>query len=383
MKRGRIYVTILALVILAFGLFRWQRGNPPPEKVEGTAETQGTHRGTIVPDDGTALDGGTPPLYLTLEQQLNPVHGPVRSDTPEERMALQKGARAKFTVCVVDSTRTPVPGATVEVGFYPHDYTVRDSNLAVSDGDGLCAFEGMTTAYVYLKAGKEGYYTTERRHYFYVMCTDCVKDGKWQPWGATLELVMKEIRSPAPLYVKYPRSITFPKKGVPCGFDCVAGDLVGPDGAGKTADLIFTFNGEKRAPLDFNYELRVRTANGGGLIRGRLDKWSELKSPHAAPETGYETEMVFRFNRPKDKVRGDSILGDDEYLLFETYSRGEQPCVGKLYGGMLFGEDYDSPERWGTGFLYFFNPVPGDRRLESDPERNLFGRGDMNVLRQP
>ena len=359
-----------------------QLAPPSPKDGDGI-----THMGKYYPPppNGYPTPDGTPPNYLTWEQVLNPVRGPGRSYTREEIKAqLKKGASAKFKILVIDSTRKPVPDVAVEVRFIatPSNST---THKTTSDNDGLCSFEGVTMGNVVLNASKAGYYTTEHNHYFFVAnaAYNCIKDGRWQPWDATLELVLKEKRDPAPLHVKFHRDIIFPKKRIPYGFDCAVGDLVEPDGKGKVADLIFTCTAENRSSRNYTDELCVQTVNGGGLIRGTQDKWSELKSPYTSPETGYVPEMVFRLSKTPDKILEDSVLRQGEYLIFETYSRGEQPCVGKIYGSMLFGEDYRNPERVGTGFLYFFNPIPGDRRIESDPDKNLFGKPSWNNELQP
>ncbi|MCL2104698.1 MAG: hypothetical protein FWH21_06560 [Kiritimatiellaeota bacterium] len=403
MKKKLVYGTILTLVICAAWLFRNTHAPvggrespravsskqsqympplpPPPQTDDEVSEILARYP---PPPNGYPTPDGTPPSYLAWEQMLNPVRGPGRNRTREEVGAkLKRGVKAKFNLRVLDSMRTPVPDVDVDVQFIAWENNT--SHQATSDGDGLCSFEGVTMAYVLIKATKDGYYTTKYQHYFDVAMApyNCVKDGRWQPWDATLELVLKEKRNPAALYVKYRRGIVLPKKGVPYGFDFAVGDLVEPDGRGKVADLIFTYTAENRSIQECNRELRVQTVNGGGLIRDKRDKWSELQSSYTAPEAGYEPEIVFRLIQIPGKIVEDSKLKLTEYLLFETYSRGEQPCVGKIYGEMLFGETYQNPDGGSTGFLYFFNPVPGDRRIESDPDRNLFGRSSANIERLP
>jgi len=367
MKRKLTYASILVLTIIAFVLFRRACDAPleGESEPEGRATASSPSRNGNPPDE----DGGTPPLYLTQEQQMNPVRGPMRGFTPEERMAKQKGARAKFKVHVVDSMRAPVPDANVEVSFITQ-YTVPvDVQKAESDKDGLCSFEGVSASAVMLRANKEGYYKTEREHYLFIQDAEwnCVKDGKWQPWDATLELVLKEKRDPITLHVKR-LEIHFPKKGISYGFDCTAGDLVEPDGKGKTADLIFTYTGE-RTTQDYNIELRMETVNGGGFIRGASDMWSEMKSPYTAPAKGFEPQMLLWARSIPDVITEDSWLKRDEYLVFETYSRGEQPCVGKIQGALFMNKSFKYPEGGSTSYLlYYFNPFPGDRRIESNPQ---------------
>jgi len=402
MKRTLVYASVLILVLLALWAWMSRRmPNPPPPVVGGIPAADNraeppqhtstppppeegdgiTHMGTYYPPppDGFPNPKGIPPSYLTWEQMVNPTHGPLRSYTREEIEAkLKKGVRARFTLRVMDSMRAPVPDVDVEVRFAatPDNST---THKAVSDGEGLCSFEGVTMGHVVLKASKAGYYTTEHPHHFLVTTPawNCVKDGKWQPWDATLELVLKEMRSPAALYANQ-RRIVFPQQGIPYGFDCVVGDLVEPDGAGKIADLIFTCNSEEQGPLGFNRELRVETVNGGGLLRGRRDKWSKLQSPYTVPETGHEPQMIYRIIQTPNQ-RENSKLTNDEYLLFETCSRGTQPCVGKIYGGytsMSFGTPFDDPTKTKgfAHFVYYFNPILGDRSIEFDPKRNLFTR---------
>ncbi|MCL1920773.1 MAG: carboxypeptidase-like regulatory domain-containing protein [Kiritimatiellaeota bacterium] len=396
MKRVALYGSILALVLLAVWLFKGSRdvmeGERPREPKGWAMESPPVVTGE---DDlsqyrdpyntGGVVPTGTPPLFLTWEQQLNPVRGPARNDTPEERMGKHRGAKAKFKILAVDSERTPVPGVNVEARFITRYDIPVDVQKKESDENGFCAFEGLSTSVVTLKASKEGYYTTEHEHYLFVHNApwNCVKNGRWQPWDATLELVLKEKRNPAALYVKH-LEIHLPQKGASYGFDCTVGDLVEPDGKGKAADLIFTYNAEERTAQGFNRELRIETVNGGGFIRGTRDMWSELKGPYIALESGYVPEIVLRARSIPDVISEDSCLKKSEYLVFETYSRGEQPCVGKICGALFTNKSFKHPEGGSTSyFLYFFNPVPGDRRIESDPDKNLFGRASLLIECQP
>jgi len=332
------------------------------------------------PPGGYAIVTGTPPQYLTFEQQVNPVHGRMRSSTLEEMEAkVRGGAKAKLNILVMDSTRTPVSGADIEIVGRGQIFR------ANSDGDGFCLFERTTAAQsLTFRAQKDAYYSTE--YYYYLDRQDapwnCVKDGKWQPWDVTLELVLKEKRDPAPLHVKA-LEIIFPQKGVPYGIDLVAGDLVEPDGKGTNVDVIITCNSEKRAPNDFNRNIRIETVNGGGFIHGAHDKWSEMKTPYTAPATGYESQVFFQTIHVPDKIVEDSNLRANEHLIFETYSRGDQPCVGKIYGLLNFGEPSRNSTNAYARFLYFFNPVPGDRRIESDPDKRLFRDSTLTIELQP
>jgi len=298
---------------------------------------------------------------------------------------LSRDAKVGITFHVVDSEGRDVPHASVRATFHT-DVFLGISDVTEKAGEtsvGGIFFAKQKTHQVSYSVEKDGYYMTQavlrakraRRHNAAFVE---LKSG-----SQTLKVVLKEKRDPAALYVKH-LEIHFPQKGVPYGFDCVIGDLVEPDGKGKTADLIFTHTGERRTGDDFNYELRIETVNDGGFLRGALIPWSEMKSPYTAPESGYDSQMLLWARSIPSVISEDSYLKLNEYLVFETYSRGEQPCVGKIYGELFMNNSHKYPEGGSTSyFLYFFNPVPGDRRIESDPDRNLFGKPTKYIELQP
>jgi hypothetical protein len=309
-----------------------------------------------------------------MEQQINPVRGSGRSDTLEETKAKHKGARAKFRIHVVDSMRKPVPGVDMEVVFSGNgNFTLQQ---ATSDGDGFCSFEGMSTSTVTFRAKKEGYYATERLHYFFVANAEynCAKNGKWQPWDATLELVLKEIRNPIPMYARKNLLLTFPS-GTEVGFDCIMGDLVAPHGEGRIADFSFTCNMSQDSTVQTNQFL-LMTVQGGGFIQRPQDMFSELRSMHEAPESGYTT-LAFDFKYTGSLVGSPMGGNKSDYLMFKSLRDGGKAHYGKIYQLGYGRASYTSTDS-GVRIDYHFNPTPNDRNIESDPKQNFSSKPAHN-----
>ena len=151
-----------------------------------------------------------------------------------------------------------------------------------------------------------------------------MKDGRWIPWNPTIEIVLKEKRTPKPLYTKEVESV-FPKRES-VGFDCLAADFVEPFGKGTIADFylhydsVVPLNGVTL--LDWSYltnNLTISSAGGGGFITKSKDIFSKMISEYEAPEKGYTDTVNYELKRTRDNIFMDRKLDNDKYLFL---SRG-------------------------------------------------------------
>jgi len=299
----------------------------------------------------------------------------------EVEHAMTKGAQARATLRVVDSTGKCVPNARVRLNFM---FFERKNNFetGLTDTNGLFSAERETMSECNWFIEKEGYYNTEGRHSFAANLTnDSVKGGRWQPWNPTLEVVLKEKRKPIPMFTKYSK-VFLPNKDKPFGFDCQVGDLVEPYGKGKETDLFFTYSSDLsgEAVRKYTNQLVIAASSvSGGIRKVKMDSWSEFRSVHDAPDGGYQLEIVFSCKSESPASRQEVKFSNDICLVFQSRvqtnkaGRVLSANFGKIYP-MCF--DYgEAPPDKGHGrveFGYYFNPTPNDRNLEFDGKNNLF-----------
>ena len=273
----------------------------------------------------------------------------------------------KITVKVVDESSQPVGGADVEVSYYvkppPERTEAGESIHGPTDTNGVFRVSHQNTGSIGLgfKAAKTGYYSATKGHEFAKF-----KESNPAKWNPTMTLLLKKIGKPIPMYAKCVMQMP-PEREKGVGYDLAVGDWVAPDGKGKNTDIVFTSHFDKRAENDWDYKLTVSFPNAGDGIQpftvSDLEKTSALRSPHEAPENGYEPQWVkTQSQRPGEYSR----YGIDESLNFffrvrtilDEKGNVKSANYGKIYGDFM-------------NFCYFFNPTPNLRNVEFDTTRNL------------
>lgn len=227
-----------------------------------------------------------------------------------------------------------------------------------------------------------GYYSTRNLEYQFKE----IKGGKWQPWNPTLELVLKPIINPIPMYgrkIGEDKFLSLPQKGRPIGFDLMAGDWVAPYGKGDVSDLIFELT-EKvafvSAEKPFDVTLTVGFSNKGDGILSVMaspNHGSELLLPRYAPEDGYESTLVKQIGRPAEgkPIHSGSREGQNYFFRVRTVLDEKGKVKSALYGKILGNVvcDVINSKNGFIQFAYCLNPNPNDRNMEFDPKRNLAG----------
>ena len=293
------------------------------------------------------------------------------------------GAIGKVTFRIVDSLGTPVPGAHVEGAFFNNDepgHTIE----ARSDNDGLATLENKCVGDLRFYVSKDGYYQTDMRYWFLISGYDCVKDGRWQPWNPTIEVRLKGKRRPVSMYAKRVK-LKLPEKNIPFGFDCKAGDLVKPYGIGERVDIVFSYT-LTVSPTDewcFTNRLVISVPVGGIQSMG-MDNWSELRSAHEAPLTGFlESIAFYAESTGRGQKRTGVFFAEDRYLCFHTAQtdggKTGFPYFGKIYpDDFYYGETGNGDAGGMVDFTYYCSAVPDDRSLEFDGN-NLFKTERQNT----
>lgn len=369
------YGVIIVLLIILMGVIILSMRPKSPQRsdsqMRGQTNNQPISAAAKVSDlKQVEATTNSAPVYLTQEQQDSRKHKWGKPNLPEVDEACLHGAEAKVTLRVIDSKGVPVPEAEVKVAFSPRDPNEAGKNITgLTDKDGLFVASGKTTYDVSYSASKTNYYLTVRKFPFYWQGTACAKDGRWQPWNPTLEVVLKEKRKPIPMLFTWETKVLVPKeKSV--GFDCKTRSLVAPHGAGEVADfmLIYSSNGKDR--LNLEKRITVKFPDACGFIKLPKDTFSQFPSLHEAPEDGYTQELTFEFSRTPTAILKDEGLQGTEYYIMR--SRAKKDDDGKMVSAM-YGKFYrfafDESDDGKTGYLllkFYVNPTPNDRNLEAE-----------------
>ena len=298
--------------------------------------------------------------------------------------AVRYGADAMMTFNVKDSCGQPCTNVAVSVFAYAAYGKKGETTVIHTDTNGLAVITLKTTGGIKYHVEGDRYYKTVGEFTFLKNYDDWVRDGKWQPWNATIEVKLKEKRNPIPMIVKRVR-IRLPKHDKPLGFDLMKCDLVAPFGHGIHSDLLLTSTFEKPRSsgyLDFRKRLSISTPKaGGGIVRAQNDTWSELGSVYEAPDGDYLENLDLCIDRTPSKVLEAAEVKQDEYLIIRTRIESDDngnilsAQYGKIYGWIDFGP-LETKGESEIRFLYYFNPTPNDRNLEFDGQNNLLNPND-------
>jgi len=288
-----------------------------------------------------------------------------------EEMALYKarryGAQAKECLRVVDQNGQPVVGARVWGGLQAGDgYNDFIPIRGMTDTNGEYVIQGKCTNRIRCDITKDGYYDSEflAAGYGYV---HSVKDGKWQPYGDKVEIVLKKIINPTATGVCYvDRKI--PVYGEWIGYDFKEADWVRPWGAGKLPDAMIRFTAREVGPFDFGYKMELSFTHNlfAGVIRRKKDVCSRFPFAYgAATNDLYKGVIVFEVDRTGAQKRIWDQLEDDEYLIFRTRTKvNEKGELTSAHYGRIDGEwkFYELHGMWIRGI--YFNGTPNDTNLE-------------------
>jgi hypothetical protein len=231
---------------------------------------------------------------------------------------------------------------------------------------------------------KAGYYDTDCREYYLQARKnedreEAFRNGKWKPWNPTIFVLLKQVLNPIPMYARTVWSGP-PVFNEPVGYDLTIGDWVAPHGKGKSADMFFTGKLDKKSDEDYDYELVVSFPNPGeGIQRfeaAYVGQSSGFRSPHLAPESGYQSKLSVKSSRHPGQGAQDEMDPKRNYFVrvrtvLDAMGNVKSAHYGKIYGDFM-------------QFRYYLNPTPNDRNVEFDPKRNLLkGLKSLEEVREP
>lgn len=332
---------------------------------------------------------------------------------------------ARITLRVTDDTGNVVTNALVKLSTF--DRWIRGE----AAGRDILRYEqtktdtnGMASLTILCKNGKIGYgvyvdkYSTGNYAYWmngmkyytggggtFFLTNEAT--GKWHPWNPLLEVQIKRVLHPIPMYAKRVQSgCEWRGSENKLAYDLVKGDWVKPYGKGETEDFIFcgthTVTGKSRYGTDY-YEMKLEmvfTNEGDGVYCVRVPprQGSVLRLPHFAPESGYDPVLrQEKHVRPYDQLHmsgTESMQADKEnnkqsleedlnyFFRVRTKKNGKGEIVSALYGKIYGPVDFMiSAQGMSVGFTYYLNPTSNDRNTEFDCRNYLAPRdptdGDM------
>jgi hypothetical protein len=295
---------------------------------------------------------------------------------------------AKVTIKVVDEGGKPIEAARVGIGFeYNQNWGTKETGRAsLSDSQGLFTASASTNGHIGWNITKDGYYKT-------IGSYDFQEYGHlgWKPWNPTLEVVLRKIVNPVPMYARDTRRsrVEIPVAGTDIAFDLIEFDWLNPYGRGTTADLLFHLDLMDNGGDDFEYKLKVsftNTFDGAVEIYENIRQGSVFKLPRVAPVNGYDKEIEVYFVGLK---RGSKVSWkDDRHYIFRVRSEEENGQLKRaMYGKILSDIKLSSAKKKGgmpsIEFKYYLNPNY-TRNLEFDPKQNLFGNlPDLERVNEP
>jgi hypothetical protein len=276
----------------------------------------------------------------------------------------------QVTMQVVDDEGRPVEGALAKVAYERPPRGASSVRIESASGNtdttGRVVLQGKTALPgISYGVEKVGYYQVRGPRYHFKEKTW----RRWQPWNPTIEVVLKRIKNPVPMYG---RKV---EKGLPVlnetiGYDLMMGDWTPPHGQGQTADFVLFGTLDKRGEDDFDFELRLTFSRPGDGIQRMPDEFVLYRDgslywapAYEAPADGYVSEWrLRRWRHGRDRpIQSTFNMKTGYYFRVRSELDGDGRAVKALYG-KIRGDFFS--------FTYYLNP-DGTRNLEYDPQRNL------------
>ncbi|WP_299871362.1 carboxypeptidase-like regulatory domain-containing protein [uncultured Cocleimonas sp.] len=299
---------------------------------------------------------------------------------------------AKITIRVIDESGEVVENAKVGAAIEkPKKKGIGSDSKNVrglTDKNGMYTVSGSSEPHIGFSVTKDGYYKSIGRFKEFTGVTGFYGLRKWKPWNPTIDVVLKKIINPIPLFVaeNIGKGITYdppailPEEGRDFGYDLIANDWVVPYGQGLHSDFIFKIIVDRYVDAsDYDSTMFLNfTSPDDGIqpfyqhkIRG-----SKLRSSHNAPKDKYENVLKIRYLAEKNKIKNLPIKDNQNYYFRVRTKRDDKGNIvealyGKIYGNIefLMPRNEDKGEIY---FSYYLNPNNNDTNIEFSPEKNLF-----------
>jgi len=255
---------------------------------------------------------------------------------------------------VVDEKNSPIPGADVFYSVANNPLKDGPKYGTTSDADGLFSISGIKGAALSAGATKKGYYVIHHqsaKSFAYGLPPSPDIDSPIPTKDNPALFILRKMGETVPLAAIEYRDVAIPKDGTPVEISLSTGTEV-PEGEGDLIVECRTKNQGLDPNLCEHYDWRFRlTIPDGGLVerKGEFD--------FIAPETGYRPAL--EVDMPKDTPEWKHDF-QDEYFLKLRDNRHARLEFRFTSAGAHF-----------ASITSYLNPVPGDRNLEYDPEKEI------------
>lgn len=294
--------------------------------------------------------------------------------------------KAKVTLRALDEDGKPIEGAEAHLSFEQSVPSFGGGSVVpvtgFTDARGEFSGEGHSFNTKGGRLTKKGYYSGSATPFKFEKSAL----GKWEPWNPTLDVVLKKIINPIPMYARKVghgvKRVEIPGAGGSHGFDLIESDWVAPHGKGKVNDFRFALERRFVSIVDYEAKLTIGFSNPGDGLRvidlsepEKTPYTSRLKLPRLASPDGYTPELTAEIGcTPTGAPYQDGRNTRSYFFRIRTVLNEKDEIVSALYG-KIDGDFQLDPINSKTSrllFTYYLNPTTNDRNLEFDPKRNLF-----------
>lgn len=280
----------------------------------------------------------------------------------------------KISVTVLDEEGRTIEGSIVTGAFEQYSWEVKIiGDEEVTDNNGRATVSQKSNGHVVVTASKEGYYVTRKTIDFFEK-----RGFKWHPWNPEVELILRKIENPVPMYARDIDMIDFiiPVEGKWVGLDLETLTWCSPYGDGKSPDFLFKseINITDESHYDMKLNLRFANEHDGILeLHEDISEGSDFPLLRFAPKDGYLEKYSFFAIREGESLKRN--FDKNTHFIFRVRSYEEDGQIkgmhGKVHGGLSFAVDRHGKVH--LDFRYYLNP-DYTRNLEFDESRNLTGK---------
>ncbi len=269
---------------------------------------------------------------------------------------------ADVTLQVAEPDGAPVDGAAARVTFrYWRENPfgrAQQTMEGVTDEQGTVKLSATTSGSLSYEVEKAGYYGSARSFSF-------------NSASITIPVPLRPRRTPAAMSALQGVRLPFPDSKRVWGLDLMKMDWMPPYGEGEREDVRVQL--VKRTYKEDAYRASIRVSfvdKGNGMQPVSLDETmtiSEFKVDYDAPADGYQGTNVFEtvMNMVPDP---DAETAYAFYFRIRSESKdGANGLYGRLHGNVL---SYEGAELQLDLEQVYLNPVPANRCVEFDPDRN-------------
>ena len=280
------------------------------------------------------------------------------------------GAPGAVVIHVTDKEGNPIKGASVRLGFTQPDQDWRAGTVeGETDETGSFGARKTSNWSCVWDVSKSGFHASHGEVLFtHKGSKTAFLHRRWTDSPIDVDVELKKTSSATLVHgMQIFKALRFPTNTW-VGLDLNTFALVKPHGMGNVPHIFFKSVSDGVFPLSkggtpgYTNTLHVAVENGGLMI---LNEQGDSDSPFVSetPMHFATNELTFVYARTRDRIIKDSFLNAKrkEYIVFRTTPSGGG--TNDFHSGII------RDLRCAPGRLqmeYFFNPQPGDARIDGD-----------------